>query len=603
MPYSGSVSAPDQRRARWDLAAALTILVAVGLRAYLLSQSWFWQDDFLHSSRALQTGLDAQWLFQSYNGHLKPAFFLQTWLTTQAVGMSWPLAASIVLLWTAAFGVSFWFLVTGIFGRGPASLLALGLACLTPLWSVTGSWFASAMESLPTLTLTVLAAACAVRLVATGRAAWGVAAVVSYVGALLWYEKALLGAVLIAFAIAATILAGRAGSLRSRATLVTAAVFVAITLAYLVAFILLSGVPAGSAGMDAGQVGQLVYEMVLSVVPTGLLGGPWQQNSDGSTLQVLITQPWIVWIWAACIAVVVIGWRRDRRSAVLAVAGVVIVLIPVVWLVARARLDFLGPVIGRDTRYVVDLIPVAGLALGVLVAGGTPPDEPRLGVSARRALGWATPLLVIVYALIAWPSVYAVAASRASLGIDSWVGNALASLEEHPERVVVDGLVPPRVLTPEVGDAARVATVLAPFGVPSGRFDAPAAQWWRFGDDGTLEPALFVPLSEPVEQVASGCAVAVRGEPVAFDIPLLQDPPGSGVPVVRIGWYSSQTLVPIISSGGERWEFPLVDGLGFVIFPLDVIASIDEFSGELIVGGLGPEESFCVTSIEVGVMG
>lgn len=603
VPYSGPVSAPDQRRARWDLAAAVTILVAVGLRAYLLSQAWFWQDDFLHAARAIQSGLDAQWVFQSYNGHLKPAFFLQTWLTTQAVGMSWPLAVAMVLLWTAAFGASFWFLVTGIFGRGPASLLALGLACLTPLWSVTSSWFASAMESLPTLTLTVLSAACVVRLVASGRPAWGAAALVSYVGALLWYEKALLGVLLIAFAVAAMILGGRASALRSRASLVTATAFALITAAYVTVFVLLSGVPAGSAGADPGQAAQLAYEMVLSVIPTGLLGGPWQQNSDGSTLQVLITQPWIVWIWAACITVVGIGWWRHRRSAILAVAGVVVVVVPLVWLVARARLDFLGPVIGRDTRYVVDLVPIAGLALALLIAGGSPSVEPRIGAGPRRALGWAAPLLVIVYALVTWPSVYAVAASRASLAVDTWVGNALASLAEHPDRVVVDGLVPPRVLTPDVGDAARAASVLAPFGVPKSRFDMPAAEWWRIGDNGTLEPALFVPLSEPVEEIASGCAVPVRGQPVAFEIPLLQDSPGSGVPAVRIGWYSSQTLVPIISSGGERWEFPLVDGLGYIVFPIDAIAPVDESTGELIIGGLGPEESLCVTGIAVGVMG
>ena len=617
MPYPEPVSAPAQREdeasprksvgnpprlswwrqwSRWDAYALVTVLVAVGIRGYLLSQSWFWQDDFLHASRALSRGLDPAWIFQVYNGHLQPAYFLQNWLTTNIFGASWGLAAVIVLAWTAAFGASFWFLVTGIFGRGPASLISLGVACLTPLWSVTSSWFASAMQSLPVLTLNVLAAACAVRLVSSGRGAWGVATVAAYAGALLWFEKALLGLILVVFAVAAAALSGRAHGLRARATLVTGIALVIISAAYIIVFLLISGMPESS-GLDAAEGVRLAYEMALSVVPTGLVGGPWQQNSDGSTLQVLITQPWITWIWAAFVVVIVVGWRRHRASTVVAVSGVVVGLIPLVWLVARARLDFIGPAIGRDTRYSVDLVPIAALALALLIAGGVTVATPRLGERPRRALTWAAPLVVIVYALVSWPSIYAVAASRASLGVDDWVLRAVSSLERNPERVVVDGLVPPRVLTSSVGEEARVAAVLAPFGVPQTRFDAPAGEWWRLTNDGALEPAVFVPVRALVEEAPSGCAVPVRGEPVAIDIPSLPDPPGSGVPVVRLGWFSAQALVPVLQSGAQRWEFPLVDGLGFIVVPLESV------SDELIIGGLGPGEEFCLTAVDIGVMG
>lgn len=614
MPYPEPVSAPTQREdqasprdsvgdpllpgrwSRWDAYALVTVLVAVGIRGFLLSQAWFWQDDFLHASRALSRGLGVGWILQSYNGHLQPAYFLQVWLTTNAFGLSWPLAAVIVLAWTAAFGASFWFLVTGIFGRGPASLVALGVACLTPLWSVTSSWFASAMQSLPVLTLNVLAAAFAVRLVQSGAGIWGVATVVAYAGALLWFEKALLGLLLVILAVAAAALAGRAPSLRARATLMTGLGLVIVSAAYVIVFLLISGTPESS-GLDAADAARLAYEMAFSVVPTGLIGGPWQQNADGSTLQVLITQPWITWIWAAFIVVLIVGWRRHRPSALLATAGVVVAIIPLVWLVARARLDFIGPAIGRDTRYVVDLVPVAALALALLIAGGAAVASPRLGEGPRRALAWAAPMVVVVYALVSWPSVYAVAASRASQGVDDWVLSAVSSLERHPERVVVDGLVPPRVLTSSVGDEARVSAVLAPFGVPASRFDVPAGEWWRLSDDGELEPAVFVPVRALVREAPSGCAVPVRGEPVELDIAPLSDAPGSGVPVVRLGWFSAQTLVPVLQSGDQRWEFPLVDGLGFIVMPL---ASVGD---ELIIGGLGPGEEFCLTAVDVGVMG
>lgn len=614
MPYPGHVSAPTQREgqasrrdsverpprldgwSRWDAYALVTVLVSVVIRGVLLSEAWFWQDDFLHASRALSRELDASWVFQTYNGHFQPVYFLQVWLTTNAFGMSWVLATVFVLGWTAAFGACFWFLVTSIFGRGPASLVALGVACLTPLWSVTSSWFASAMQSLPVLTLSVLAAACAVRLVRSGRGMWGIAAVGAYAASLLWFEKALLGLLLVVFAIAATALSGRAYALRSRATLLTGIALLMISAAYTIVFLSTSGMPESS-GLAPADGLQLAYEMALSVLPTGLLGGPWQQNSDGSTLQVLITQPWITWIWAVFAVVLVVGWRRHRSSAVLAVTGVALGVLPLVWLVARARLDFLGPAIGRDTRYIIDLVPIAALALGLLIAGGSSTGSPRMGERPRRALTWAAPAVVIAYALVSWPSVYAVAASRASQGVDDWVLSALSSMERNPERVVVNGLVPPRVLTSAVGDEARIASVLAPFGVPESRFDAPAGEWWRLTDDGSLEPALFVPLRALVEESPSGCAVPVRGEPVAIEIPPVPDPPGSGVPVVRLGWFSGQSLVPVLQSGNQRWEFPLVDGLGFIVMPL---ASLGD---ELLIGGLGPGERFCLTEVDVGVMG
>jgi len=581
---------------RWDLGALATIAVSVALKAYLLSQSWFWQDDFLHASRALESSLSADWLLQDYNGHLKPAFFLQTWLVTQVIGMSWLVSAALVLAWTIAFGVAFWFLVTGIVAKGPAALLALAVACITPLWSVTSSWFASAMESLPTLTLGVLAAGCAVRLVQSGRAMWGAGTVVSYVAGLLWFEKGLLALMLIVFAVVATVMTGRAVSLRSRAVWVTAVALGVVAMGYTAAFLLLIGAPE-SVGMDPESTARLAYEMALSVVPTGLVGGPWMQNSDGSTLQVLVTQPWLTWIWAACAGVAVVGWRRHRASAMVAVGAVIVALIPLVWLVARARLDFLGPAIGRDTRYSVEIIPIAALALAVLIAGGRPRGYPRWGEGPRRALIWAAPVMVVVYALVSWPSVYAVAQSRASLDVEAWVTGALASLEEHPDRILVNTPVPSRVLTPEVGDEARVAQVLAPFGVPATRFDAPALEWWRLAADASLEPAAFFPLQQLLGGDNSGCALPVRGEPVVVSAVTPMKAQGSGVPVVRITWFSAKDVVTVIQSGDQRWEVPLVDGLGFVVLPAEAL------SEEIIIGGLGAGEQFCVSRVEFGVMG
>ena len=581
---------------RWDALAALTVAICLAVRSFLLARSWFWQDDFVVASRAQDAPLSLDWLLQGYSGHLMPAYFLQSWSLVRIAPMSWTVASVIVLLWTAAFGAATWFLVTGIVRKGPGALIALTVACLTPLWSVSASWFASAMQSITTLTLTTLAAGCAVRLARTGRARWGLATVVSFAGALLWFEKALLGIGLIVFAILAAWACGRVATLRTRALATTTGALVLLSAAYVAIFMWLVGVPEPSpAGM--AETARLAYEMVFSVVPTGLAGGPWQRNTDGSTLQVLVTQPWLMWVWAAGLAVFALGWRRDRRSAAMGALMLVLACVPLVWLLARARIDFLGPAIGRDTRYSVDLVPFVALALALLISGGRRQADERLGRRARRALVAIAPAFVVIYALVSWPSVYAVADSRATRQADAWISRALGELGDHPDRVMVNGRVPSRLVSDVFGDDARVRPVLGSFGIPSSRFGQPASSWWRLDDNGELQPAVFVPVDVLVDDDASNCAIPVATSPVRVALPPRGATDGAGVQTVRMSWYSEAALTPVIQSGEERWEVPLIGGLGYLLLPRDLL------SDEVVIGGLAPGEALCITRVEVGEAG
>jgi hypothetical protein len=340
----------------------------------------------------------------------------------------------------------------------------------------------------------------------------------------------------------------------------------------------------------------LAYEVGLSVVPTGLVGGPWQQNTDGSTLQVLITQPWLMWIWAVLIAVVVIAWRRNRSMTLLSLVTLLAGVAVLIGLVGRARLDFLGPAIGRDTRYVLDIVPVAALCLALLIAGGRATATPRLGATWREVALRAAPVFALAYALVCWPTVYFVAESRHSLGVENWVDAAQDAVQEFPDRVFVDGFVPDRVVSSSFADSARLGSVLTPFGVPTSRFNQPATEWWRVDSEGDAEPAVFIQTQEILASTDS-CGDVVDGAGAVITFPAVAGSVGSGVLTARIGWSPRSDITSVIEVGDRRWEVDIAEGAGYLFVPLE------PGDRDIAIGGFGAGERACITSVEIGETG
>jgi hypothetical protein len=580
----------------WDTRALVVVAAALGVRAYLLSQAWFWQDDFLVADGASRAPWGPAWVLQNYNGHLEPLKFSQIWLMDRTVGMSWVAAAAITLAWSAAFGIGFWAMSRRVLRPGPAALAATAVAVFCPLWSVSVSWFASAMESLPAITLMTLCAWCAVGVVRGRSPWWGVGSVLAFALALLWYEKAVLGLLLVLLAVLAARASHDDARLGRRASVLTAVGLLGVAGAFAAVFLLGLGAPPTSSP-DRSDVLRLVYEITLSVVPTGLEGGPWQQNNDGSTLQVLITQPWIVWIWAAMLGVAAVAWRRHRPMLLLGGVIFLVALTIDVALVARSRIDFLGPVIGRDTRYTVDVVPLAALALGLAIGGGRRLSLPRLSSSARRAMTAGAMALALLYGIVSWPSVHAVAQSRASIGAREWVEAATEAVVVDPSRVFVGTPVPARIVSTAFGDSALSSHVLPLFGVDATRFDQPATEWWVLDQSGAAVPVTFI--SEIGGEVgrAPGCGVAIRGQPVTLPVPAVPAPRVGQVRAVRLSYYSAGPATVVIESGDLRTELDLPPGIGYAYLPYPAV------SGELRIGGLTDDQAVCIAALGVGSVG
>ncbi len=600
-PASAPTSARAVRRRAgrwtpWDTRALLIIAVAAGMRAWLLSRSWFWQDDFVVAEGAARATDLRAWVWQDYNGHLEPLKFLQAWLMMRTVGMSWPAAAAITLAWSVAFSAAAWALMRRVVGPGAAALAGTAVAVLCPLWSGAAAWFASAMESLPSITLMTVCAWCAAALVQGRSGWWGAGAVAAFGGALLWYEKGALLLLLVLVAVIGVLMSGRGASLRRRAVVLTAGGIVAVAAAYGAVFLLLAGPPPADPA-EAGDVAVLAYQMALSALPTGLVGGPWQQNSDGSTLQVLITQPWIVWIWAVLAAALVVALRRNRKAALVGVVAVVLLVVVDVALVARSRIEFLGPSIGKDTRYTVDVVVLAGLALALAIGGGRRRDVPRLGPGARQVMTRGALALGLLYALVSWPSIYGVGESRASIGAEKWVTTALAGLDEDPSRVIVGTPLPSNLVYTGFEEAALSSRVLPLFGADPSRFDRPSTDWWVVRGAGQVVPVVFiVEAGGPVGSVP-GCGVALGGRPTELDVPSVPEPKPGQIRATRLSYYSARPATVVVEAGGARSELDLPAGLGYAYLPSDGTG------GTLTLGGLGADEAVCIADLHVGSVG
>ncbi len=88
-----------RRPDRFLVLGALLIAGQLGVRAWALSGSWFYFDDRAFMSRAMNQPFDADYLLESYGGHLMPAgFAVVRLLTDWAAYEWWPWALTLLVL-------------------------------------------------------------------------------------------------------------------------------------------------------------------------------------------------------------------------------------------------------------------------------------------------------------------------------------------------------------------------------------------------------------------------------------------------------------------------------------------------------------------------
>ena len=336
-----------------------------------LSRSWFWQDDVNLLATAADQPLGPL-LVSNYNGHLVPASWVVAWLSDRVAAMSWAPVGALLLLLVVATDLVLLAALVRLFGRRPAILVPFTMFCSTTLTLTATVWWAAAMQWLPT----TLALALAIYFFAGYAERPNARDLAGSLGAvalgLFAFEKALVIPVVLALT---AVLYFAPGPLwlrpwrAFRRYLVFWAAHLVLSGSYLWLYLAEARIDTGEPSPASDYV-ELADNMILRTYLPSLVGGPLEwfaapQSSLGSWPS---APAWLEWTsWLLTIAVVAgscVLVRGAWRAWVLLAAFLAIS----VGLVARARLGFVGPFIGRDHRYLTDaaLFGAVCLALALI---------------------------------------------------------------------------------------------------------------------------------------------------------------------------------------------------------------------------------------------
>jgi hypothetical protein len=555
-PPTGPVAAV--RRAFEDpVERAAYVLVAVHLAVWCwtVSRSYFRQDDFVYLYRAAQSRLSSDYLLQDYGGHLMPGQFLLFWALVRVAPLSWAVALVFPFALRLVASVGFVRLLVQLFGRRPGILAPLAVFLFCPLVVLPSLWWAAALQALTLQASMVLALLAHVRFLRTGQLRDGLLGVATVAGGLLFWQKALLVPLVL---VGVELVARRAGLPVARGPRGRVWVAHAVVVGgYLVAYFSLT--QAVGARAAVGDAAEMTREAVFRGFLPGIVGGPWSDDFVGLTIAPTPPLPAVVVAVAIVSAAILVTCLMRPRAAVPAWLLLGVYLGIDLGLVAGLRLDFFGPLIGRDPRYVADAVVVAALVLGLAmlpVAGATAEVAPSRWWARFRAAraggtgalsptpGWLV-LLPAYLASCLLSTVLATQHMEETAGRD-FVVTARQELQRQPGVVVWDGIVPENVMTFLFGADARVSRVLGSLEEPP-RFGEPTEDLRMFDGHGRLRPVDMIQATTSPPGPAKDCGYPVHTTRTTTVALLKRLPPGEHA--IRLGYYTS-----VAAAGSVRVE-------------------------------------------------
>ena len=588
-------------------AAMAVLVVALAAKAYVLSASYFVEDDFLLFGAAYAFDLTPEYLFSLYKGHFMPGAKFLAHLQTALWPYNWGVGAGAVLAVQALALLTFLRLLWELFGRRWALLVPFSVYALAPLTIPVLGWWSAALSAVPFQLAILLALLSTVRYVRTEdpRHGWRTAAAVAF-GMAFSAQALFLPALLFAF-VAVFLYPGtpRAGAVRAfRAHRVLWGALAAMSLGHL-ALCLAGHSGGGSAGMpEADAAVEVLRRMLGQVFPTGALGGPFEWPIATPAGGLAEPRGSVVLGAAAVWAAVIAGSLRLRGHAWRAWAlllGHLVFMDAIPTVIAHGRGYGL---VGADPRYVADAVPVFALCLALAflpvreqraresVSGAGTPPSPR---PADRARAVAAAALTVGYAAGALYSTCAYAGTLSGDRLRAYTGNVRASMADLPQ----EGAFYPRPVPEDVvlawnGDRRLTSYVLPPL-APEGegdRFARPgqAAEAYVFDDEGTLVPGVHTPFSSTfLPGPEDECMGTLEGA-VSWPAPI----PGGPEQVATVA-YTSQRESRMVVAVGEGWieaVLPAAPHGGF--WNLPVPQRGERFSL------LTEEDALCLTAAAIG---
>lgn len=481
-------------------------------------RGFFHMDDFFYLADASKP-FD-QYVLQIYNGHLMPAEFAIVWVSQAVAPMSWGVAVAVMtVMWAATLGSAL-VLLRHLFGTSVWSIVALMMLAFAPLLTTVTVWYASALQILPWAATFILMLYFAARHAQDPRLRWLVAATVTFVVGLLFWQKALLYLPVVLWLYwrywPGTGLLGLRG-LGRRWWL--PAVTLALALAY--GLLYLAAQPESVLRSQPTRE-QLVESLRITLGEVwlpGYFGAPWTGFTD-ALVPGSASAWWAFLIVGQIVTVLVIVSMVRWRAAWNAWFIIGAYAFVTVALFVFGRINVFGTVLAIDPRYVEDLFVVGAVVLpfAFVRPAGSPLPSPRtLTWLPRTVPGWAQVAGFLALAnLLILPTI-AVGRSWHDFPARDFIANTRQLASDSPGIAVFDRKVPELVMSRLFLERANASYVLAGARLPI-QWNGAGPVVYVLDDDGRARPVSLAASSSSVPGLDGACGYRVFGGPTRVEL-------------------------------------------------------------------------------------
>lgn len=582
-------------------AVVVMIGLHLALRTWQVQGGWFYSDDFIFLSDALDNTRGAGFLLVPHDSQLMPVGVAISWIVAEAGVYAWWLAAAFTLVLQAAAAVLAYVALRTLFGDRPAILAPLALYLFAAMTPESLHWWAASLNALPHHIAFFLLVITLTRWTRRRRPVDAVGAVLALALAVAAGPRGLVMVVPLSLVVLLFLTPGplhRRPLAIARRDWPLALPLLVCAVGYLVLYRGTTPAPVAADG-DAPAGGILLNLVGYSWLPS-LVGGPWRWNENNPPMSQ--PDPPLVLHLAAVVVVIgvlVVLLRRSPRATTAALTVLAAQLLVTYLALVFGRGLQLGESAGLMTRYLTDTLPVTALALALAtmpVLGVTAVPPPPPWSPPRRPLGVAavtTGLVLVLGGALVSTVTYA-SNWHAAYPARSFVQTAAASLSADPV-AIADAEVPPRVQSPLAFPENLPSRLLRPLG---NTVDATTS-----GNDlalldrsGVPKRALVTPFTSTSPGPEDGCGYRVsRGEPATLRVDRDE---------VRIFWWTS---IGYLASGNGRMEITIDDRAPVVATVLGGLHTYylqgeGQFS-TVNIRVLDPGLTVCVDRADIGEIG
>ncbi len=570
--------------------AGALVLLQVVVRGWVVTGSYYFQDDFAHLDLARRLGLSPEYLVRDYGGHVEVGQYAIIWLFSHFVDGSFAPAAFSILALQAIASVLLFHLLRTLFGDSRLILLPWTAYLFTPLSLAWSSWWAAALQTLPLQIATILVLLATTQAYRKRSRRWAVGSVVAFAGGLLMWEKA--GLILpIALAVHLLVVTSPAPwRQRLRALRQTAWMWIAhvvVLVAYVVFYLSVVGKGLESAGDEPVAVASLLDQALLRMFVPGIFGGPWHADGAESTVYPYTdTFPAVVFL-LVLLSLVALSFLTTGRRAYEGWLLLVGYLVADLTLLGLGRPDWVG-LLARDPRYVADALPIMTVAVLAAFRGLLGPNSPELPAAVWLRPRLTQPIvyrgvaLLLVSCLLTTVRLGPVVQHEYSANYTLGVARAMS---EEPQRSVVNG-APPY----EISARADLAAMMNAIGQHV-VFDRPAMQMYLFDGLAQMRPMDLFPGSEVESGPLEDCGWRVDDDEQGLgEI----EADTARTRILRLGYAAGEAAELQVVVAGRPQALRIDAGLGHAFFVIGPEAGP-------VTASVTGTDSVCLTDLAVGV--